>query len=266
MGKERTSVDKYKSLKKKKRKGFHGTRHADMQANSNNETSKQSTSSEIPPGARGEDELPADIESKNKVIEKIVPLDSNLEIHFDGVQTRKRRRASSNIHAGYSQAGEVVPINGYKIIASSILQVLLDAVSKCPNCGADKSIELQQNNKIRKGMCERILLTCAVCKSIIKELNTSPRVKTNETGPIDINLRSVMATTSTGGGLTSLRIYNANFNFSPVQKAPYSRYLKYLESEAKSNWTEMTDNLSFDIWAMLFYKVFNKTYLHDQTT
>ena len=26
----------------------------------------------------------------------------------------------------------------------------------------------------------------------------------------------------------------------------------------------MTDNLSFDIWAMLFYKVFNKTYLHDQ--
>ena len=85
-------------------------------------------------------------------------------------------------------------------------------------------------------MCERILLTCVVCKSIIKELNTSPRVKTNETGLIDINLRSVMATTSTGGGLTSLINYNTNFNFSPpVQKAPYSRYLKYLESEAKSN-------------------------------
>ena len=94
MGKERIRVDKYKSLKKKKRKGFHGTRYADMQANSNNETSEQSTSSEIPPGAGGEDELPADIESKNKVIEKIVPLDSNLEIHFDGVQTRKRRRAN----------------------------------------------------------------------------------------------------------------------------------------------------------------------------
>ena len=61
-------------MKTKKRKGFHGSRYADMQANSNNETSKQSTSSEIPPGAGGEDELPADIESKMKVIEKIVPL------------------------------------------------------------------------------------------------------------------------------------------------------------------------------------------------
>ena len=45
-----------------------------MQANRNNETSEQSTSSEIP---HGED---ADIENKNKVIEKIVPLDCNLDI------------------------------------------------------------------------------------------------------------------------------------------------------------------------------------------
>ena len=93
-----------------------------MQANSNNETCEQSSSSEIPPGAGGEAELPADIESKNKVIEKIVPLRSNLEMHFDGVQTRKRRRAGINIHAGCLQAGEVVPINGNKIIESSILQ------------------------------------------------------------------------------------------------------------------------------------------------
>ena len=218
MGKERNRVDKYKSLKKKKRKGFHGTRYSDMQANRNNETSEQSTSSEIPHG-----------EDADKVIEKIVPLDSNLDIDFECVQTRKRRRANSNI-----DAGEVVPINGYKIIESSILQGILDAVSKCPNCGADKSIEMQQNNKKRKGMCERLLLMCVACKSVIKEFDTSPRVKTK--GLIDINLRSVMATTSTGGGLTSLRNYNANFNFSqPVQKAPYSRYLKYLESEAISN-------------------------------
>ena len=174
---------------KKKRKGFHGTRYADMQANSNNETSEQSTSSEIPPGARSEDELPTYIKVKIKLLRKLYHLILILKYIFHGLhgaQTRKRRRASSNIHAGCSQAGEVVPINGYKIIKSSILQVLLDAVSKCPNCGADKSIKLQQNNKIRKGMCERILLTCVVCKSIIKELNTSPKAKTNETGLIDI--------------------------------------------------------------------------------
>ena len=223
MGKERNRVDKYKSLKKKKRKGFHGTRYSDMQANRNNETSEQSTSSEIP---HGEDE---DIENKNKVIEKIVPLDSNLDIDFECVQTRKRRRANSNI-----DAGEVVPINGCTIIESSILQGILDVVSKCPNYGADKSIEMQQNNKKRKGVCVRLLLLCVACKSVIKEFDTSPRVKTK--GLIDINLRSVKATTSTGGGLTSLRNYNANFNFSPpVQKAPYSRYLKYLQSEAISN-------------------------------
>ena len=68
------------------------------------------------------------------------------DIDFECVQTRKRRRANSNI-----DAGEVVPINGYKIIESSILQGILDAASKCPNCGADKSIEMQQTTRKEKG-------------------------------------------------------------------------------------------------------------------
>ena len=51
---------------------------------------------------------------------------------------------------------------------------------------------------------------------------------------LDINLRSVIATTSGGGGLTTLRRMCTEFYFpEPITKHPYNRYLKHLENSVK---------------------------------
>ena len=50
---------------------------------------------------------------------------------------------------------------------------------------------------------------------------------------IDINLRSVDATTSAGGGLTSLRCLCTNLNFpQPITENSYNRYIRHVETNA----------------------------------
>ena len=62
---------------------------------------------------------------------------------------------------------------------TSVLQELLNSVSKCTSCEAEKSLVIKQNNKKRLGKCE-----------------------TQGTAMVEINLRSVLAATSIGGGYT----------------------------------------------------------------
>ena len=53
---------------------------------------------------------------------------------------------------------------------------------------------------------------------------------------VDINLRSVVATTSIGGGLTALRKLCTNFNFTqPVHEKQYNNYLKHVAVTAVNN-------------------------------
>ena len=60
--------------------------------------------------------------------------------------------------------------------------------------------------------------------------NTSPQVeKKAKKGMTDINLRSVAAVTSCGGGLTMLQNMCANFDFPPpITEQPYQQYLKHI--------------------------------------
>ena len=65
---------------------------------------------------------------------------------------------------------------GYKIIDCSILEQVFNDVCKCPFCGTDGAITLNQNNKKRKGLCEKLIIMCNSCQNIIKEFETSPTV------------------------------------------------------------------------------------------
>ena len=52
----------------------------------------------------------------------------------------------------------------------------------------------------------------------------------------DINLRSVVATTSAGGGFTTLRRMCTDFNFpQPVNEHPYSKYITFIEKKTMEN-------------------------------
>ena len=98
-----------------------------------------------------------------------------------------------------------VQAQGYKIIDSNILQSMSNEVGRCTSFGEQK-LQFGENVNKRIEMCENLVLFCLNCKKDIYSFNTSPQVeKEKKKGMMDINLRSVVAVISLGGGLTSLR-------------------------------------------------------------
>ena len=88
-------------------------------------------------------------------------------------------------------------------------------------------------------MCETLLLQCKKCNTVIKTFKTSNVINSSENKKskmTDINLRSVVAATSAGGGLTSLRRICTDFNFpEPVTERAYNNYLHHIEEKSIAN-------------------------------
>ena len=86
-------------------------------------------------------------------------------------------------------------------------------------------------------MCEKLLIMCNSCQNILKEFDTSPTVTdVGKKRMVGINLWSVVATTSIGGGLAALRKVCTNFNFmQPVHEKQYNNYLKYIAAVVVNN-------------------------------
>ena len=134
----------------------------------------------------------------------------------------------------------ITPISGsgYKIIDSSMLQELISA-SRCPFY-KNGTLQVRQDNKKRKGMCETLLLYCKSCGKTLKKVTTSPVVHSNNRSEkswlTDINLCSVIATTSIGGGLTSLRKFCTDLNLpEPVTENSYNHDLHHTENFVLEN-------------------------------
>ena len=68
------------------------------------------------------------------------------------------------------------------------------------------------------------------CQKIFKSFYTSKATNENL---IDINLRSIHAAVTSGGGLTSLQSFCSSMDLpQPVHTAPYSKYLKVILKSA----------------------------------
>ena len=132
--------------------------------------------------------------------------------------------------------------HGFKIIDSSILQEVLNFCSKCKKCGKENCISLKQDDKAKRGLSEKRYLYCLECNEVIKTFYTST---TNENKLIDINLRSVHAATSSGGGLSLLRNFCGKMNLpAPVYPNPYHKYLKVILKSAIENCEQSMSNAS----------------------
>ena len=118
---------------------------------------------------------------------------------------------------------------------------MLNCCSKCTFCEAMNFLPLKQSEKGRKGLCERITITCNSCNKDIKTFETSPKLRNTvrRTRMRDINLRSVYAATSVGGGLAVLRSFCTAMDLpSPIYPSNYSTYLKYITRCAEKNCEE----------------------------
>ena len=104
-------------------------------------------------------------------------------------------------------------------------------------------IEYCKRDKITRKEKECVKLYCFIGNLVEKTLKTvtSQVVHNNNRSEklklIEINLRSVIATTSAGGGLTSLRKFCTDLNFpEPVTENSYNRYLHNTENFAIENY------------------------------
>ena len=141
--------------------------------------------------------------------------------------TRKRKRDSTLL-----SSNDNCPADGYKIIDSSIFQNVLDTVPKCTSCGIEKTLQLKQNNQKKRGMCKTLMSYCST--EIMKTFKTSKTVVGKKM--LHINLRSVVATPSAGGGLTRLHRICTDLNLpQAVIEHPYKRYIKHVEKNAIDN-------------------------------
>ena len=145
-----TCVDKYKSIYKKSRigKGFEGTSYHIRElvgcsssesstvlnnnntgtANSTEETHEEATSS-------------GDVNANNEQLEHGEVLDM-----LNGPARKLQGKeivVDSNLDANQ-------PVDGYKIIHSNILTSIINICSKCPNCGCEKNLSVQQCEKKQK--------------------------------------------------------------------------------------------------------------------
>ena len=117
-------------------------------------------------------------------------------------------------------------VHGYKMIESSMLLTMLNSCSLCSTCNAKNNLMLEQDDKKRKGLCERTVIKCRSCNNIVNIVNTSYTLPNNM---YDVNVRSVHASTSSGGALTSLRNFCTSMDLpAPIYPRHYGKTLNYI--------------------------------------
>ena len=167
--KERNRVDKYKSLRKKKKgKDFMATRFpnqnqeqpASSSASHNNDHGDNTHLQQLNDIGSTIDETTTRIEMKQGHKAPFLPIKM--------VVTRKRK-----LHSSFLSHDDVTPVTGNKIMSSSVIQDYFSAVN-CSSCNAKGSLELRQDNRKRKGMCETFHLVCTSCNSTLKTVSSSP--------------------------------------------------------------------------------------------
>ena len=119
------------------------------------------------------------------------------------------------------------------MLESSMLLTMLNSCSVCSTCNAKNNLILEQDDKKRKGLCERILIKCRSCNKVVNIVNASYILPNNM---YDVNVRSVHASTSSDGALTSLRNVCTSMDFpAPIYPRHYGRTLKYITKLAIDN-------------------------------
>ena len=150
-------MDKYKSSRKKKRRGFYGTKKPSQDLEVEGNTATASAESQQATTTTSQETI-----TQSKRINNTLPNQEINEVTTVSVmhkkqqhkqafspvkcQTRKRKRESLLLSPDV-----VTPINGsgYKIIESKQFQSLISA-SCCTLCKIDGTLEIRQNNKKRK--------------------------------------------------------------------------------------------------------------------
>ena len=225
--KERNCVDKYRNKYKKKRRGFHGYKPEKITITTTQFELVHMQDGEVPIlECCGKNRRCRKFKDINKIVPIAVNSNSSQGPSISVVVSRKIKGDS------VSKSAMINLQAIYNIIGLNILQIMLNVVGRCISCGELK-LQIRENVNKRPGMYEHLVLFCFSCKKDIYSFNTSTQVENvKKKGMMDMNLRSVAAVTSLGGGLASLKKLCMHFDFPrPLAEHSYQSYLKYLEEK-----------------------------------
>ena len=221
---------KFRSVRRKKRKGFCGTTGSkkrpkltkepdqDGLAGSKLEVSDNSDASES-------EELPMEV---NVSASKLQNSSFSMYEEQEGILTRKK---SINVGLGVPSVNCDNIASRYKIQDATLLRDCIASAAICSFCRKSQStLQLFQRDYQREGLAECLFLRCSNCHHET-ELKTSKRLGGVGGGAHEVNRRSVLASQKLGQA--GLADFCARMNFCPpVTKKSYNDHLIQIEKAA----------------------------------
>ena len=130
-------------------------------------------------------------QEKTKVIYKSLKNKSAEKLRKSHLNKHKRliRTRSQTQRHGVRKLYQKKRAAGFKLIDAEILMKVFNNFTVCKNCKTSSSIEIQEIENLRRGMCETLTMFCKSC-SHTSEFKTSPR-SSNKILAYDVNIRSV---------------------------------------------------------------------------
>ncbi len=225
---------KFSSVRRKKRKGFHGKRPQELTDSSR--PSHAADDDEQTAGPSNDDrfsnteiEGPTAESNMNKSIEKLANTSFNdIEESF-GIITR-----SKSIDLLGESGGKEHEAKGLKILDTDLLASTLSSAFSCKNCKTrESSVKILVNDEKREGLAECLTIVCDVC-GFRTPLPVSKRIESNGakgSKPLEVNLRSVVS--SYPWGRAGLESFCGMMGFpKPLSSRAYNEQLKKVDAAA----------------------------------
>ena len=235
---------KFRSIRRRKRKGFHGKRPAELRKESGQTTaenvetqllSTSATSSDS--GDLGDTSTSSD---KNEEIRENKSAKKLLNSSFIQMAENEPYTTRSVSRALGISKPDLEEAHGFKLQDFSLLDEALTTAAVCSSCRNPKArLLILQENKKREGLSEKLIIKCNNCEAVTP-MSTSRKLGGKGGGAAEVNRRAVMAAMSSGGGHATLQKLCTDLNLpEPVTSNAYQQHLVQIDKSA----TRTTDKI-----------------------
>ena len=233
---------KFRSARRKKRKGFHGKKAWEIRkeepalSQEQGDCSKTDSRHFVSQPCSSTPKPEKEIKENPSLPQRInVSAEKLLNSSFLSLEKEESHLTRSKTRKlGLTSDAKVCEAHGFKLQDANLLSESISKAAICSSCRKPNSkLQLFQDNKRRDGLSEQLFLLCSECGNKTP-LNTSRRLGGHGGGAHEINRRSVLASHQWGrAGLTT---FCAGMDLPPpVTKKAYNQHLISIEKQSVTN-------------------------------
>lgn len=221
---------KFRSVRRKKRKGFCGHNGANKRPKLTKEADQDgAVEGEVKAGGESDLSEAEDLPVRANVsASKLQNSSFSSYEEREGILTRKK---TISVGLGATSADVDQVASGFKLQDATLLSECIASAAICSSCRkSQSSLKLYQRDYQREGLAECLFLKCSICGHET-DLKTSKKLGGVGGGAHEVNRRSVLASQKLGqAGLTD---FCARMNLPPpVTKKSFNEHLIQIEKAA----------------------------------